>query len=289
MRASTSRIIALATRRPSAACRRPWCCRPTEARLRRPALASTRSLTWLAQWSKTGLHHSPTGSKISTPRSGPCTTTCAEHCSLASSRPSTARMTSIGGSRRSPLRSCSSTPATGDTPFPQGLGFTADVSSAALTGFTTTQYRADWRTDSLGYAAPRTAMLSAAGPVFYFSQRGTDELGETISNSTLTSGGESRSFFVDTDALRYARTATIGLISEERFEGARTSYFEVSDPIATFAPAPIPEPETWALMLLGLGITVRAVRRRPHRASHRTSTVAALQTLVAPARPSPYR
>lgn len=146
-------------------------------------------------------------------------------------------------------------------------GFTADLSWAALSGFVAPEYRADWRTDGLGNAAPRTAALGATGPVFYFSERVFDELGNVagVENSTLQSGGESRFLFLDTDARNYAPSATMQLHSQlrEPFSGPSGGYFSVDEPlISTFAPAPIPEPETWAMMLAGLGLIAAVARRR---------------------------
>jgi hypothetical protein len=47
---------------------------------------------------------------------------------------------------------------------------------------------------------------------------------------------------------------------EEPFSGPCCIVFGGSTPISTFAP--VPEPETWALMLLGLGATMVVARRR---------------------------
>lgn len=111
-----------------------------------------------------------------------------------------------------------------DSVEPTPPGFTADLSWAALSGFTATAYRADWRSDGLGSAAPRTAALAADGPIFYFSDRQVSDDGGTLSidNSTLQSGGESRFFFLDTDARYFASNATMQLHSELR-EGAGPS------------------------------------------------------------------
>ena len=154
-----------------------------------------------------------------------------------------------------------------DVVEPTPPGFTADVSWAALAGFNASAYRADWRSDGLGSAAPRTAALAADGPIFYFSDRHLFADGESIvvENSTLKSGGESRFFFLDTDARNYASGATMQLHSELSgpFVGpAGVAYFSSDEPrLTTFAPAPIPEPETWALMLAGLALLVGARRR----------------------------
>lgn len=149
---------------------------------------------------------------------------------------------------------------------PTPPGFTADLSWATLSGFVAEEYRADWRSDGLGSAAPRTAALGETGPVFYFSEVVDD--GSSLpaaTNSTLRSGDESRFFFLDTDARRYTSDATMQLHAQYRepFSGPCCSYFSVDDPrIATFAPAPIPEPGTWALMLAGLAGVVGAARHR---------------------------
>ena len=160
-------------------------------------------------------------------------------------------------------------------PTPQG--FTADLSWAALSGFVAPEYRADWRIDGLGGAAPRTAATGATGPIFYFSERVLDDFGAVagIVNSTLTSGAESRFFFLDSDARGYVSTATMRLHSQllEPFGGPSGGYFSVDEPaISTFAP--VPEPETRALMLLGLGATLIAVALggRPRPPSKRLVT-----------------
>jgi hypothetical protein len=154
---------------------------------------------------------------------------------------------------------------------PTPPGFTADLSWATLSGFIASQYRAGWRDDGPGSAAPRTAALGPTGPVFYFSQIVDD--GSTMdgkpflaaTNSTLASGGDSRFFFLDTDARAYASNATMQLHSQfrEPFGGPCCNYFSVDDPrISTFAP--IPEPATLALMLAGLAGVVGTARYRRH-------------------------
>jgi len=145
---------------------------------------------------------------------------------------------------------------------PTPPGFTADLSWATLSGFVAPQYRAGWRNDGTGSAPPRTAALGPTGPVFHFSEI-VDDGSLAATNSTLASGGDSRFFFLDTDARAYASNATMQLHSlyREPFTGPCCNYFSVDDPrISTFAPAPIPEPETYSLMLSGLGLL--ALRRR---------------------------
>jgi hypothetical protein len=154
---------------------------------------------------------------------------------------------------------------------PTPPGFTADLSWATLSGFVAPQYNAGWRNDSPGSAAPRTAALGPTGPVFYFSEivddgstsDGKPFLGAT--NSTLSSGDDTRFFFLDTDARAYAANAKMQLHSQYRepFSGPCCNYYSVDDPrISTFAPAPIPEPGTLALMLAGLAGVIGTARYR---------------------------
>lgn len=149
---------------------------------------------------------------------------------------------------------------------PTPAGFTADLSWAQLEGFFAPEYRADWRTDGVGTAAPRTAALFGTGPTFFFSERFLDDEGTltSISNSTLTSGGESRFFFLDTDAQRYGLVA---LMRSVRCWGARRIY-----PLPVLQRRRAADPDfragadsgaaDLALMLFGLGVIIAVSRRR---------------------------
>lgn len=99
-------------------------------------------------------------------------------------------------------------------------------------------YQAGWLTDSSGTAAPEG--LTFASP--RYSGFTDNDLGFYFGDFTLET---TRVFFIDTDAPAYRRTAIASVQPD--------IWWRESDQVATFAPAPIPEPGTWLLMALGLG------------------------------------
>ena len=107
----------------------------------------------------------------------------------------------------------------------------------------------DWRIDGLGEVAPTSALVfSTTGFVnFQFPD-------PPVGPATDAS---SRFFFLHTSAVNYADTAQYDLLCAQ--SGCITGSY------STFAPVVIPEPATWALMLLGffsLGALIRAGRQK---------------------------
>lgn len=116
-------------------------------------------------------------------------------------------------------------------------------------------YHADYRSDIgvglapfLGGANPATG---AAGWLFPFQQDGGE--------GPLFPGGTTLSLLLDTDATAYSNSGSF--LVETDFSEQEGSGFGTSGLYATFAPA-IPEPQTYALMLVGLGLLGFAVRHR---------------------------
>ena len=75
----------------------------------------------------------------------------------------------------------------------------------------------------------------------------------------LPAGQDSYFMFLDTNAHHYARNAV--------FDLASNGYTHNSDQFSTFGVAGVPEPASWALMILGFGAGGAMLRRRrPHSA-----------------------
>lgn len=107
---------------------------------------------------------------------------------------------------------------------------------------------ADWRIDGLGSVAPGTARL------FSEANHPDGALNFLFGGNGVATGQQSRFFFLHTDAVAYAQTASFDLLG-----GARQA---LSPGYATFAPAPVPEPSTYALTLAGVAAIALVVNRR---------------------------
>ena len=136
-----------------------------------------------------------------------------------------------------------------------------DPTSAGPIGFLrlgnilTSSYNANYRIDGLGNLAPQTAFLFPSPPnppgsidfAFYdVNNPGTQ---------ALEPGKSSLFIFLDTNATNFAKTAILDV--------ATIGTFQSSNVISTFGPSAVPEPSTWAMMLLGLaGLGFMAYRRK---------------------------
>lgn len=129
------------------------------------------------------------------------------------------------------------------------------LTSFTLDGFDASRVHADWRSDLGGDRSPSFAgRVGEAGVEFGFFPPGRDEFDPM---SPLRPGERSSVFFLDTTATRYASLASYRLDSNAFSDAKGRS---VAYP--TFGPVPIPEPQTWALMLAGLGVLAGTCRRR---------------------------
>ena len=116
------------------------------------------------------------------------------------------------------------------------------VSRDGFAGFAT---NVGWRTDGLGVVEPSDASRTADGDVVGFSW-GFGEIPE---------GSATRFFYVDTDATAYAEIGAGRIDLSPSFSENGYATF------STFAPA-VPEPETYAMLLAGLGLLGFASCRR---------------------------
>ncbi|RZI85180.1 MAG: PEP-CTERM sorting domain-containing protein [Rubrivivax sp.] len=106
---------------------------------------------------------------------------------------------------------------------------------------------ADWRVDGLGTVAPTT------GRLFNAASHPEGDI-NFLFDSPVTAGQSSKFFFLHTDALNYAKTATF-----DQLCGPADC---ISGQTATFAPSAVPEPTSTALMLTGLGLIGWTMGRR---------------------------
>ena len=121
--------------------------------------------------------------------------------------------------------------------------------------FNVPEVRADWRSDGPGEAAPRMGGMDFRPGVnnFQFGEVVGDPP-EFYTNSTLRTGIDSYFLFIDTDARAYSKSGVFSLSTQDDLYlgGDGRAFGGRSESYATFAPALIPEPQTWALMLAGL-------------------------------------
>jgi hypothetical protein len=90
-----------------------------------------------------------------------------------------------------------------------------------------------------------TGVLSTVGPLGF-------NLGARTSFDIATNGAVNQSFVLNGNSLFSINTST----------GALASLGNTSTPLfALTAAAPVPEPATWGLMLLGFGVTGAALRK----------------------------
>ena len=124
--------------------------------------------------------------------------------------------------------------------------------------FLTSSYNANYRTDGVGTVVPQSAFLfmSPPNPPGFINFAFYDV---NNPNPTQASGpGQSSLFmFLDTNATSFAQTAILDV--------ATIGTFQASNVISTFGPSAVPEPATWALMLIGfvgLGFAFKQSRRK---------------------------
>jgi PEP-CTERM motif len=108
---------------------------------------------------------------------------------------------------------------------------------------------ADWRSDGLGDTAP------FIGRVFNPAAHPQGAINFLFPDPAVGPGPGSYFFFLHTDATNYAKTAKYDLLC------APSNCISAS--YETFAPAPaVPEAQTYALMLAGLGVLAWVARRQ---------------------------
>jgi len=119
-----------------------------------------------------------------------------------------------------------------------------------LGGFNVNTYDANYLTDSVGDVGPSQAsnLLDGSGFVNFTFVSPPDFIG-----TGLDSGLSSYSFYLDTQAKAYGTVGNYTLIASDT---------GLSGTFSTFAPVAVPEPSTYALMLLGLAAVGTTARRR---------------------------
>lgn len=130
---------------------------------------------------------------------------------------------------------------------PSGVGGDA-ITIGALRignfGATVLGYNANFRTDGVGDRGPNSAFVFNPDTNFV-----------NFNFSDALAAGETSAFmFLDTDATSYARNALLDL--------STTGSNPISNLRTTFGVSAVPEPSTWAMMLIGFGAVSIAARRR---------------------------
>lgn len=125
----------------------------------------------------------------------------------------------------------------------------AAIGSFRIGNFVSPEYNANWRIDGLGTVAPDSAHRFTGAQDSFVNFLFTGATG-----GGLQAGQDSNFFFFDTTATNYAKTAFFDLTG--------TGVGGISGPFAAYSPAPVPEPETYAMMLAGLGMLGFVAKRR---------------------------